>query len=353
MVRVYKLSKLPSIAEYVAGLIAIQTRISEIQRRLLQAQYHASKRTVTATQLAELTGISRPVVNSQYGRLGHIFCDEIGFDPSKYIDDKYWWWSVWSIGYETRDQGYLWEMHPEVAEVLETLGWVSSVAAESSNQALYEKIFSELVYDKDDRSPPDNRRRAQFKIGWDNAASQRKPYTDEKLNKILTWNNLGYRFGSKLGNCSESQINEAYDFLAQRYSVKGVELSSPNTIQFFPDEVDLTEIFREGAVRQVAVNAYERDPKAQQKCIDYYGSSCSVCDFNFGKVFGQLGEGFIHVHHLRPISEVAEEYEVEPMKDLRPVCPNCHAMIHRRSPPLSIEEIIELKKSYNRGANLI
>lgn len=247
MVRIYKLSKLPSIAEYVAGLTAIQPRISELQLRLLQAQYGASKRTVTATQLANLTGISHPVVNSQYGRLGHIFCDEIGFDPSKYIDDKYWWWSVWSIGYETHDQGYLWEMHPEVAEVLETLGWV-----------------------------------------------------DNAITGFAT---------------------------------------------VFPDEVDSTEIFCEGAVRQIAVNAYERDPKARQKCIDYYGSNCSVCDFNFGKVFGQLGEGFIHVHHLRPISEIAQEYEVDPIKDLRPVCPNCHAMIHRRSPLLSIEEIIELKKS--------
>lgn len=346
MVRVYKLSKLPSIAEYVAGLTAIQSRISEIQRRLLQAQYHAPERTVTSTQLAELTGISRPVVNSQYGRLGHIFCDEIGFDPSKYIDDKYWWWSIWSIGYETRDQGYLWEMHPEVAEVLEILGWVgSSSAVESRDEDLYKRIFSELVYDKDDRSPPDNRRRAQFKIGWNNAISQQKNYSDEKLSRILTWNNLGYRFGAKLGNRPEIEINEVYNFLAQRYLDKSAELSFITTAQVFPDEVDLTKIFREGAVRQVTVNAYERDPKARQKCIDHYGSSCSVCGFNFGRAFGRLGEGFIHVHHLRPISEIAEEYEVDPVEDLRPVCPNCHAMIHRRSPPLSIEEIIELKKS--------
>jgi predicted HNH restriction endonuclease len=344
MVRIYKLSRLPSIAEYVAGLTAIQTRISELQLRLLQAQYGASKRTVTATQLADLTGISRPVVNSQYGRLGHIFCDAIGFDPSKYIDDKYWWWSVWSIGYETRDQGYLWEMHPEVAEVLETLGWIDNAITGLANEALYEKILSTLRYDKDDRSPPDSRRRAQFKIGWENAAFQRRPYTDAKLNAVLTWNNLGYRFGTELGHCSELEINKAYDFLARRYSIKVTELSFESAATVFPDEVDSTEIFREGSVRQVSVNAHERDPKARQKCIDYYGLNCSVCNFNFGKVFGQLGEGFIHVHHLCPISEIAAEYEVDPVKDLRPVCPNCHAMIHRRSPPLSIEEIIELKR---------
>lgn len=123
MVRVYKLSKVPSTAEYIVGLTTIQSRMNKIQLQLLQEQYHAPQRTVTATQLAELTGISYRVVNSQYGRLGHLFCDAIGFDPSKYIDDKYWWWSVWSIGYETRDQGYLWEMHQEVALALELLGW--------------------------------------------------------------------------------------------------------------------------------------------------------------------------------------------------------------------------------------
>ncbi|OLP18647.1 restriction endonuclease [Leptolyngbya sp. 'hensonii'] len=113
----------------------------------------------------------------------------------------------------------------------------------------------------------------------------------------------------------------------------------------FPDEVDESEVFREGAILRVSVNAYERNFQARQKCIEHYGVSCFVCGFNFGEFFGELGEGFIHVHHLCPISEIAGEYEVDPVKDLRPVCPNCHAMIHRRSPSLSIEEIVRLKKS--------
>ena len=120
---------------------------------------------------------------------------------------------------------------------------------------------------------------------------------------------------------------------------------SVTTTRFFPDEVDSVQTFREGAVRQVSVNAYEREPKARQKCIDYYGSSCSICGFDFGRAFGQLGKGFIHVHHLKPLSEIAEEYEIDPIKDLRPVCPNCHAMIHRSSPPLSLEQIQMLLKS--------
>lgn len=213
-----------------------------------------------------------------------------------------------------------------------------------SDNEIYRSIFNDLIYEKDDRSPPDVRRQAQFKIGWENAAMRRRTYTSETLNSVLTWNNLGYRFGLKLGQCSNSEIQAAYDFLAQEYQINSSSSKQLNITNIYPDEVASElqtpeEIFREGAVRQVSVNAYERDPKARQKCIDYYGLNCSVCNFNFGKVYGQLGEGFIHVHHLRPISEIAEEYEVDPVKDLRPVCPNCHAMIHRTPRPYSIEEM--------------
>ncbi|WP_017305457.1 HNH endonuclease [Spirulina subsalsa] len=208
-----------------------------------------------------------------------------------------------------------------------------------NDNAIYRSIFKGLIYERDNRSPPDARRQAQFKIGWENAALSRRAYTDETLNSTLTWNNLGYHFGLQLGKCSDSEIQAAYNFLAQEYQINSSGSKILNLTNIYPDEVTSEEVFREGAVRQVSVNAYERDSKARQKCIDYYGTSCSVCSFNFGEFFGELGEGFIHVHHLRPISEIGEEYEVDPVKDLRPVCPNCHAMIHSHRPPLKIEEL--------------
>jgi 5-methylcytosine-specific restriction enzyme A len=121
--------------------------------------------------------------------------------------------------------------------------------------------------------------------------------------------------------------------------ILGCLSSEKDTMKIFPDEVDESEVLREGTVYKVSVNAYERNPQARQKCIDYYGAHCDACKFDFSEHYGELGEGFIHVHHLRPISEIGDEYEIDPVKDLRPVCPNCHAMIHRRSPPYSIEEI--------------
>jgi hypothetical protein len=98
----------------------------------------------------------------------------------------------------------------------------------------------------------------------------------------------------------------------------------------------------EGAACKVTINAYERSPIARRHCIDHYGPTCVVCGFNFGVVYGPLAEGFIHVHHVTPLSEIGEEYEVNPVADLRPVCPNCHAVIHLGGECRSIEEVRQL-----------
>ena len=88
------------------------------------------------------------------------------------------------------------------------------------------------------------------------------------------------------------------------------------------------------------MNAYERNPEARRRCIEHYGAKCVVCGFDFGAVYGGVAEGLIHVHHLKPISEVGEGYVVDPVEDLRPVCPNCHAVIHLRTdPPNLIEDL--------------
>jgi predicted HNH restriction endonuclease len=64
-----------------------------------------------------------------------------------------------------------------------------------------------------------------------------------------------------------------------------------------------------------------------------------ICGFNFRTTFGPLAEGFIHVHHLPQLSDIRTEYVVDPIADLRPVCPNCHAVIHLGGQLRSIEEV--------------
>jgi hypothetical protein len=105
------------------------------------------------------------------------------------------------------------------------------------------------------------------------------------------------------------------------------------------EEVDINQKLVEGSVCQVTINSYERNPEARRRCIEHYGASCCVCSFNFEEKFGAVAEGFIHVHHLKLLFEIQGEYEVDPIADLRPVCPNCHAVIHLGGKTRSIEEV--------------
>jgi 5-methylcytosine-specific restriction enzyme A len=124
----------------------------------------------------------------------------------------------------------------------------------------------------------------------------------------------------------------------------------------YSDEIPteyLGQLF-EGAKRTITVNSYERNPLARRLCVEHYGTTCSVCDFDFGKEYGEIGQGFIHVHHLTRVADVGETYEIDPIKDLRPVCPNCHSMLHSDKDTLTIEELKNLysnadgrKKTYH------
>jgi hypothetical protein len=109
--------------------------------------------------------------------------------------------------------------------------------------------------------------------------------------------------------------------------------------EYHPEEISAGVKYPEGAVVQVTVNAYERNPAARQACVKHHGTICAVCGFNFVVAYGEVGAGFIHVHHLKPLASIKEGYKVDPINDLVPVCPNCHAMLHRRNPPFSAEEL--------------
>lgn len=107
--------------------------------------------------------------------------------------------------------------------------------------------------------------------------------------------------------------------------------------------LDTTETFWEGKSKDITQTRYERNPQARRMCIMHHGCSCKICGFNFESNFGDYGKGFIHVHHIEPISERGDEYEIDPKRDLIPVCPNCHAMIHLRRPAYTIDEIKTMK----------
>lgn len=127
--------------------------------------------------------------------------------------------------------------------------------------------------------------------------------------------------------CSVS-INSYIKYIANK---RGLDL---NSLKNIPME--------EGDKRYYSSTRYERDPLARKRCIEHYGCKCFVCGFDFEKVYGELGKGFIEVHHIVPISQRGGNYLVDPIRDLRPLCSNCHSMIHRNNETLSIDRLSKI-----------
>jgi hypothetical protein len=156
--------------------------------------------------------------------------------------------------------------------------------------------------------------------------------------KSENWSNFFNQYGM-------NEVNRE-DFLGI------IELVEQNDLTFIDsteDEVDLNQVqsYNEGRRKQEIITRRERNPKAREAALAYHGRRCKVCDMSFEDVYGQLGKGFIHVHHVTPLSEVIDVYSISPQEDLVPVCPNCHAMLHRKDREGNYKSIEELSTIYN------
>ena len=122
----------------------------------------------------------------------------------------------------------------------------------------------------------------------------------------------------------------------------------PSIEQTYPDEINESDVQVEGAMKRITVNSYERNPAARQKCIDKYKSVCYICGFDAAITYGTEFTGKIHVHHLTPISTIKEQYEIDGERDLRPVCPNCHMILHSKKDEDGIYAMDEVKEMIER-----
>jgi predicted HNH restriction endonuclease len=103
--------------------------------------------------------------------------------------------------------------------------------------------------------------------------------------------------------------------------------------------------FFEGGVKKRYTTTYERDPKAREQAVTIHGYTCMACSLNFEEMYGDWGKGFIHVHHIKPVSTVNGKSSINPRTDLIVLCANCHSMVHRRKDRvLSLEELKNIIK---------
>lgn len=136
---------------------------------------------------------------------------------------------------------------------------------------------------------------------------------------------------------NESDVREAVLFWGG--GVLGMVVALLPVEEIEQVDAEHAERLPEGAVRRVEVNRYERNRLNRALCISVQGTRCKVCDLLLEERYGKVGRDFIHVHHVVPVSKLGPGYLIDPTKDLVPVCPNCHAMLHRRDPPYGIDEL--------------
>lgn len=123
----------------------------------------------------------------------------------------------------------------------------------------------------------------------------------------------------KSNNSPSSAFHKYLEFLnslkmlKEDYLVGAVEVSNKDEVPLYNEKIS------------VWVNRYERDAKKRQECINDKGLCCYVCGMNFEEVYGEIGRDFIHVHHIKPLADNGQDIS----ENLIPVCPNCHAMLHR------------------------
>ena len=110
-----------------------------------------------------------------------------------------------------------------------------------------------------------------------------------------------------------------------------------------PDVEEEEEEASEGRLLTRTHRVRERDPsivrKKKQRVLEEHGRiACIACGFDFEQAYGSRGNGYIECHHTKPLSELAPSAKTK-ISDLELLCSNCHRIVHRGKPWLSIEEL--------------
>jgi len=180
---------------------------------------------------------------------------------------------------------------------------------------------------------------------------------DTRFLKTCSWDNYSVflqihriirdRLEEYLG--MDVSLVDAHSFVwvLQKAPIDFMDQKAINEVELVEDDDPYTSVVvktgKEGKITYHYVATYERKPQNRTAAIKIHGCKCMACGFDFEKEYGELGKGFIEVHHVKPLYTLNDEIEVDPRNDLICVCSNCHRMIHKkRGSVLSLEELIDI-----------
>lgn len=162
---------------------------------------------------------------------------------------------------------------------------------------------------------------------------------DELLSISIKIRNDETILAGPFGYISSKTLDAYIRFYAIKNNIDIDSITSKEDINSEENEKERIE----GRLTEIKVLHRQRNQKARQQCLEDSGYKCYVCGFDFGKAYGELGKGFLEVHHTKPIASYDEEHEI-PQSELCALCSNCHAMVHRKKEILDVDE---LKRIYN------
>lgn len=180
---------------------------------------------------------------------------------------------------------------------------------------------------------------------------------------IKYWNeiiNKNLKISVKINDCSVNQK----DFVVNNETWQKFQIRVTSPYYYDPESQSKTDVvcdytnivigmilsllkieytgYEEGKEEIVKHKRYERNPINRELCLSIKGYKCSVCGFDFEKTYGSIGKHFIEVHHIKPVSTIGEGYIIDPIKDLVPLCSNCHSMAHKKNPPYTVAELVKI-----------
>lgn len=155
--------------------------------------------------------------------------------------------------------------------------------------------------------------------------------------------------GDFRGIFAELELNEGIRCLKKEEKVYGYLIRALQRYRYslyqgeaHSENDNLQSLVREGSGFLYYTTRYERSPYLRKQAIDFHGTSCMACGFDFEDFYGELGKDFIEVHHRVGFPDPRQDLFVDPELDLLCLCSNCHRMIHRKRG--AILEIEELRK---------
>ncbi len=223
-------------------------------------------------------------------------------------------------------------------------GWRELRTHDQEVQELSELIRSLPVHSPEERALP----------GFRSADSVSRKTTDFMTNHAL--------YTGKATRCGKPTLlmidaftdREAEMLQAAEALAEGIASGELHRIAEQPDEVDETGASAiEGRLLVRRALARERDPKLRAlkiKQVQRHGIPlrCEVCDFDFARIYGELGEGYIEVHHVIPLH--ASGTRETRLEDLACLCANCHRMCHRSRPGESWRTPTALREQIQKSA---